>query len=507
MGPLVHPTLARVTARAARRLTARRAGQWAAGAAVLTLAAHVVLLAAGLVVPLASPSAVTAVARAAVAAVAAALAAVVLRRTDTLVAARALDALLGLDERVSTAVEVSRRPAGPLAPRVVADAVAHLQGVDVRAVLPLRPPRALAWAPLLVAVLAAWPLRGLAVPGTPAHRVQQAIRQEAARLERVGRMLERQARADRLPLTRRVAREMRALGERLRQERVDRAAALARIADLSAQVREMHQEADRRLRESHSPLDPAGLPEGLLRRSALQRQVRQLQEVLAQLQSADAAAARHSLDRLGEILREGEGSAPAEVRQQVRRAQQQLDEGDPAGASESLTQALRWLAGLEGLAADREALDRAQQELDRSTARIAAGTSAAAADAGEGEPAAEAAPGDRAPDHDAAGGEPPPGSREGSLPGAGRAGDQAGPPTPRLDGDKIPQRVRGTPGQGEATVAHVVGPGRMAAASVRPAGVTAAVVARADRAVQRLRIPAAYRSIVREYFRRLADVR
>ncbi|MDQ7820127.1 MAG: hypothetical protein QN173_06380 [Armatimonadota bacterium] len=506
MGSVVHPTLARVTARAAWRLAARRALEWAAVASVLTLSAHVLLLAAGLVVPLAPPSVAAAVFRSAVAAACAALAAAVCRRPDELAAARVLDDVLGLDERASTAVEVARRPAGPLAPRVVADAVAHLHGADLRAVLPVRPPRLLAWVPLLVVALAAWPLRGLAIPGTPAHRAQQVIRREAARLERVSRILERQARADRLPLTRRAAREMRAVGERLRQERLDRAAALARVADLAREVHQWRQDLDRRLEQASAT--PAGAPPDSLRRSALQRQIRQLQEALSHLQSDDPAAAREGLDRLGEVLREGEGTAPAEVRQQLRRARQQLDDGDVSGAGESLTQALRWLAGLEGLAADREGLERAQQELDSSMARIASGSSSAAAETPGADSSEAVAPGDRSPVADADAGEPPPqGSREGSLPGTGRAGEQAGPPTPRLDVEKIPQRVRGAPGQGEATASEVVGPGRLSATRVQPARVPPAVVVRADRALQRARVPAAYRRIVQDYFRRLAGLR
>lgn len=506
MGRVVHPTLARVTGRAARRLAARRALEWAAVAAVLTLAAHVLTLAAGLVLPLPAVSVPASAGRAAAAAALAALAAVCVRRPDALAAARVLDAVLALEERASTAVEVSRRPAGPLAPLVVSDAVAHLQGADLRAALPLRLPRILVWVPLLMAVLIAWPLRGLAIPGTPAHRTLQVIRREAARLEQVARVLERQARAERLPLTRRAANQMRALGQRLRQERVDRAAALARIADLSREVQQLRQQADRRLQESAA--GSTDLPAGLLRRSTLQRQIRQLQEALSRLQAADPEAARESLDRLGEVLREGDGTAAAEVRQQVRQAQRQLDEGNTAGATESLTQALRWLAGLEGLVADREALDRAQQEVDRSMARIAAGASPAPADAEGAEPSAGVSPGDRSPQWETGAGQPPPeGPREGSLPGGGRGPEAVGPPTPRLEGEKVPQRVRGAPGQGELTASEVVGPGRVAASRVQPSRIPPAAVERADRALQRLRVPVAYRRIVQDYFRRLADLR
>src|SRR5438445_7083270 len=56
-----------------------------------------------------------------------------------------------------------------------------------------------------------------------------------------------------------------------------------------------------------------------------------------------------------------------------RSAKPQLDRGDMAGAGESLTQALRMLEGMETLMSDREGLESAREQLERSRAAITSG--------------------------------------------------------------------------------------------------------------------------------------
>src|SRR6058998_1082273 len=226
MKPALDPAVTRIVGRAARRLRLDRALRMAVRAAVWMLIALVAATAAGTVVPVSAVSPWIAV----MAALAAALVA----------AARTLDLVLHLDERASTAVELGLAARAPtaLGPRVIADAAAHLHVVDLRQAIPLRFPKTTWWAPALVALLALWPalVGGLALPGTPAHRAQQVIRREGARLEQFAKTLQARARADRLPLTRRRAPQLRDLGVRLQQERVDRASALARITELSRQL-------------------------------------------------------------------------------------------------------------------------------------------------------------------------------------------------------------------------------------------------------------------------------
>src|SRR5206468_1640835 len=304
---------------------------------------------------------------------------ILLTRSDLVAAARTLDLVLHLDERASTAVELGLAARAPtaLGPRVIADAAAHLHVVDLRQAIPLRFPKTTWWAPALVALLALWPalVGGLALPGTPAHRAQQVIRREGARLEQFAKTLQARARADRLPLTRRRAPQLRDLGLRLPQERVDRASALARITELSRQ------------------------PES---------------------------------------------------------ARERRDRGETGAAGESLSEALRVLEGMETLMADREGLESAREVLEQSRTAIACGAPGPrASEQGESPPdqtQEPAGPGGREiasqPGAESA---PPEGPREGSTAGTGRVDDRLGPPTPRLQAERTPQRVRGVQGEGEVS--------------------------------------------------------
>jgi len=223
--------------------------------------------------------------------------------------------------------------------------------------------------------LVVWPVLvgGLALPGTPAHRAQQMIRREGLRLEQFAQTLQSRARAERLPLTRRAAPQLRDLGVRLQQERVDRASALARITELSRQLESTRRQIDQRLDEMGRPQSSPAPPSELLRRQALQRQIRQLQELTSRLRQDAGAVSKDVLERLSEITQEGGGTQPAQVRQQLQQAKQQLDRGDMAGAGESLTQALRMLEGMETLMSDREGLESAREQLERSRAAITSG--------------------------------------------------------------------------------------------------------------------------------------
>ncbi len=362
MKPALDPAVTRIVGRAARRLRLDRALRMAVRAAVWMLIALVAATAAGTVVPVSAVSPWIAV-MAALAAALVAAGVILLTRSDLVAAARTLDLVLHLDERASTAVELGLAARAPtaLGPRVIADAAAHLHVVDLRQAIPLRFPKTTWWAPALVALLALWPalVGGLALPGTPAHRAQQVIRREGARLEQFAKTLQARARADRLPLTRRRAPQLRDLGVRLQQERVDRASALARITELSRQLESARQQIDQRLDETGRPPSSPALPSELLRRQALQRQIKQLQELTSRLRQDTSTVSKDVLDRLAAITQEGEATQPAQVRQQLQQARQQLDRGETGAAGESLSQALRMLEGMETLMADREGLESA----------------------------------------------------------------------------------------------------------------------------------------------------
>lgn len=500
--------------RAARRLALQRAFHAGLAAGTVVLAALAAATVATLVVPL-SPVSIE-VTLAAVGVVTALVTGLLMlvRPVEPITAARLLDLRGGLEERASTALEVGESGAvSTLARRLLDDAASHVEAINLRAVFPWRLPR-WAWVmPALVLFLLLWPstLRGIAIPGTPAHRTQQAIKREGTRLEQFARSLQSRARSQRVPQTRRVAPQVRDLGVRMQQERLERAEALARIGELSRQIEEARREIDGRLR-SQAPQREGAVPQELFRRQALQQQVRQLRELTTRLRQNPEAASTDALQRLGEITQSGEGDQPAQVRRQLERAREQLQQGNTAGAGESLGEALRELEGLESMLADAEGLRSAQQQLERSQRAIASGSAGRReGDAAEDQSQSQGrpdAPGENAPEREpGADALPPEGPHEGTTPGQGRVREKMGEPTPRLEATRTPERLRGAQSEGPVSFAEVVGGGRQGAARRQAGAVSPAIVAQADRAMENARTPGRYRALVRRYFERLAKLR
>src|SRR5688572_3074962 len=80
------------------------------------------------------------------------LAVAVFRRESLVEAARWLDEKQNLQQRLSTALEVSRSPESEWKQLVVSDAAGHVRGVDPRKLAPLRWPKASRWALLVLAL-------------------------------------------------------------------------------------------------------------------------------------------------------------------------------------------------------------------------------------------------------------------------------------------------------------------------------------------------------------------
>lgn len=506
----------RLARRAARRLTFQHAlahGMLAANGVAVALAAATLVT---LVVPLTPVSPWMAFTGSAAAFILITLVSAVVRPTPPLAAARIVDVRAGLLDRLTTALEVEPRAAtSVLAPQLLADAAAHTAAVDLRAAVPFRMPRS--W-PALVSALAfilLWSafFRGIALPGTPAQRTREVIRQEGSRIERFAQSLQSRTRTDRAPQTRRLAPQVRELGQGLQRDRLDRTQALARIAELGRQVERSRREVDARLRaESQPRVQEGALPQELFRRQALQQQIRQLRELTTRLQQQPERASEDALQRLGEIGREGEGEQPARVREQLQQAREQLERGDTRGAGEALGDALRELEGLDQLLADAEGLRGAQQQLERSQRAIGdgggrlGGEQAEEAGAPQGTPGE--GPGENRPAYEpGAEGRAPEGPYEGTRPGQGRVSDKLGAPTPRLEAERTPERLRGTQGEGPVGSAEVLGAGRSGAARTPSGQLSPSIVARADRAMESARTPARYRGLVRRYFERLARLR
>lgn len=512
-----HGVVIQTARRAAARLTALRSTRAAVRTSAIVLAILIAASVANAVLPLATISLLFAVTASIAAGVMAAFVVALFRPVDALSAVRVLDVGLHLDERSSTALELvrARRALSTMGVRVLADAGERLSAVNLRQVFPWRLPREAWWIPVLILTLTVWTFwfHGLAIPGTPAYRTQQAIRREGERLEQFAQSLQARARAGRLLQTRRSAPQIQDLGVRLQRERVDRTEALARIAELSRQIEAARQQIGERLQAVRPPAGGASMPQELLTRQALERQIRQLQELTSRIRQEPSAASKDALDRLGEVTKSLDGQQPAQVQSQLQKAREQLEHGDLRGAGESLTEALRELEGLDSMLADREGLSEAQQQLQRSRANIA--SSGAGPDSLDREESraeqrsSPSGPGQTPPSSESSpeASPPPPGPHQGTLPGTGRVDQKLGQPGPRLQIPRSPQHLRGAQSEGGATVSEILGSGRPGPARVQPSAVTPTLVVQADQAMERSRIPGWYRTIVRRYFERLARLR
>jgi hypothetical protein len=506
------------------RLRSRRAWWWGGRVALIAVACACVLSLARTAVPYSFPSGVLAAAGLALGMLVG-LAVRAIRHVSPLLAAQVLDLRFACADRFATAVEVITGAHRPtiLGPALIANAAAAAGEIDLRRGVPVRPGRT-AWAAALLAALTIAldiALVGFTLPGTPARAVSQTIKQEGRRLERVGEVMEEQARLDRARLTRRVAPSLRSLGESLRRERLERAEALARIErlgkEIDAQRRATQARGAQAAGQQPRSRDP-NLPSELFRqRAAADRTLRQIREIADRLAQSRSPQEREALMRqLGAMATGGEdGNVPMRAREQAETARRQLADGDSSGARRTLQQSASDLDDLRALLADEEGLQQAQRDLQRSAQSIARGQSETSAE-GEQSPQAAAPPGSVAPGprplaqgEGTEAAEPPPGPNQGSTAGQGAAAEKLGDRTPRLEADRQQSRVRGLQGEGRVTTGDLLGPGRSAQVrrSLRRDQAFASVRADADRYMARLRIPPEYREVVRRYFESLAAQR
>ncbi len=503
---------------AAVRFTLRRATRRGAQASVLALAGVLVASLATLVVPVVVPVVWGLAAALALGGLTTLLAAG-FRPVGIRTASQLLDQQLDLHERTSTALELAFAPSvpSPLGARVIADAIRHLQGIKLRQAVPLRPPRE-AWGAALLAILVVFSnvwLRGVTIPGTPAGRATQLIREEGSRLAKVAQALQDRAKAERTPQTRRLTTQMQDLGAHLQQDRVDRAEALARIAELSRQAERVRREVSGRLDSAlPSPRRQASVPSNLLRRESLDRQIKQLRELNSRLnEDATAADRQKTLDRLAAAMTDQAQEGSAQVQRQLEQARTQLQRGNVGQAGSAISEALRNLEGMQSLLADEEGLRTAQQQLERSGRNIASGGSQPAApESAEMVPPSGRLPatsGSTPPASDASGETsiPPQGPNQGITAGSGQVTDKLGAPSSRLQGPKSSERLRGAQGQGEVSVSEVLGAARPGVSHLPVTAVPPTVVSQADRYMERAAIPARYRLLVRRYFERLVQLR
>jgi hypothetical protein len=251
------------------------------------------------------------------------------RRFGLLESARWLDVRQGLQERLSTALELGRDPrTGEWAPLLVGDASRQIDQVDARRLLPHQLPRSSRWV-LLVLLVAA------TVSFVPEHRSQEyrrkqreqeAVRQAGQRLAELSRRsLERRAPA--LETTRNAVQSVGELGNQLARNPASRSDAL----------RELGKAADRLQRQATE-----------LARNPAVRSAEQAARAAASNAQATAEELQKKLDSLQKTLGGKDANTDGlEKLQQARQAASNLRaQGSRASdsARDSLAQSLNSLA-------------------------------------------------------------------------------------------------------------------------------------------------------------------
>ncbi|HYM69447.1 MAG TPA: hypothetical protein VEZ44_07610 [bacterium] len=443
-------------------------------------------------------------------------------RPSASVAAQIADRRAGLCDRLSTAVELlarSPQPAG-LARLQVADAVIAAQGVEPRAVAPLRVPREtwLAGAACLLLLLWAHFLVGWSLPATPAAKALAVVHREGQSVIAAGRRLEAVGRSQALPEAQRLAPQVQALGRRLEGPRVDREQALGLLRDVGRQLGAaqdlLQRQLDASLPQTNAPgasSRPTSAAQAGADGQRLQRldaAVRQVRALTGQLERGGAPVDPQSLSTQLRALAESldQMNAPVSTRERINQARQEAAQGHLSAASGSLNEAMQDLQGLERMVGDEQALGDARQNVQQSAARIAEqGPLGGANVPVSGEPSPSAPPpqasGPNPPSGttDETGAPPPPGPNQGSLPGQG-TGPQLGAATPRLQGTRVQVHVQGVPGEGPSSMREIVAPGQGGTSRLPAGRPPAAVAHELDRAMSEAPLPPTFLQLVRQYF-------
>lgn len=167
-----------------------------------------------------------------------------LRRLDDLTVASAADARIGLKERLSTAVSLTRSGGNDgMEEAVLADARDHITGVRSREVFHHRfglPHGVFGIA--LVALLAVMLLPMLPVMQSKARRAEVTVmKHEGARLVKIAKDIRKQARPEREEL-RKLANRLEELGQKMQSGRLEKKKAMLKAQQLSKEVQKQQDE-------------------------------------------------------------------------------------------------------------------------------------------------------------------------------------------------------------------------------------------------------------------------
>ena len=172
------------------------------------------------------------------------------RPVAPLAVARLAEARLDLKDRLSTAYTLvgESPPPETFAARQIADAEECAAGTtrDLSRVVPLFPLPRLFWAALAAGAFAVllWFLPAIPFLQTAQQKTERAaVQKEGERLVRIGKALEKEAGAKKLPTAQRAAARLTALGQELKKGRLSQQKAMMKVATLTEQMKQAQQAA------------------------------------------------------------------------------------------------------------------------------------------------------------------------------------------------------------------------------------------------------------------------
>lgn len=254
------------------------------------------------------------------------------RRESPLLTARWLDLQQGLKERLSTAVEFRDEPAkGAWEKLIVADALRHLKGLDVRRLLPWRVPAMSRYVLLALALAAGlgWVPEYRSEAYREAQRQQAAVKEAGERLAEITRRsLDRKRPA--LESTRKSLESAEELGRKMARKPITRDEALRDLAKMTDEVSKQLQQLGRK--PGMQSLQKKSQPDAA--RSAEAAQALQKQIDAMQKQMGGKSPKADALQKLADALRR--------TRQAAAEAAKNAEGGD--GKTGELAQAMAALS-------------------------------------------------------------------------------------------------------------------------------------------------------------------
>jgi hypothetical protein len=390
-----------------------------------------------------------------------------LRPRDPMQTARRADALLGMDERLATALESAQKHDISLADGEMLreiqlqDAAARAANLEPARDLPLKvEPRK--WLPagaLLVLALAVLVSPTPAASDPEADAVRAQLEKEAAKIEAIAETLAKDPRLAEDPRLQELLSELGDLARDLDADNLTREEALARLSEaegtlqraLDPQARGEAEALEKLADELARADSPAAKEAGEALKSGDNQKAAEALDKLAKEAGAASQAEREALARSLEEAREDIAALDPETAQRLNEAAEALRGEDPQAAQRALEELRDQVSESAERAATQEQVRQALAQIQAGKQNVATAGQPTPGTAGGTAIASAGTPRSGTP---AAGGSP----MAGTPPGFGSAVVGASPVGSAIPGTNTPPVARTTPGTGGTPVA-VMTPG------------------------------------------------